>query len=74
MSWNLLPRGDHAHPLCAGRRRPQLLLDLLPDLLHCDLGLFDGSLGCVKPAEGVEHKVIIHIILTTHQTTRTTQR
>lgn len=56
MSWNLLIGGS-AHPLCAGCRRPQLFLDLLPDLLHCHLGLLDGSLGCVKSAGREEHKV-----------------
>ena len=52
--------GVCAHPLCAGLCRPQLLLDLLPNLLHRHLGLLDGSLGCVKPAGGGQHKVIIH--------------
>lgn len=37
------------HPLVAGRCRPQLLLNLLPDLLHRHLGLLDGSLCCVEP-------------------------
>lgn len=46
--------GDCAHPFCAGRCRPQLFLDLLPDLLHCHLGLLDGPLGCVKPARREE--------------------
>ena len=45
MSWNLQLMGVGAHPLCAGLCRPQLLLDLLPNLLHRHLGLLDGSLG-----------------------------
>lgn len=49
--------GDCAHPLCACRRCPELFLDLLPNLLHCHLGLLDGSLGGVKSAGGGEHKV-----------------
>lgn len=52
-----------AYPLCACCRSPELFLNLLPNLLHCHLGLLDGSLGSVKSTGGVEHKETHHIIV-----------
>ena len=48
-AWGGRGGSTETHPFCAGRGRPQLLLDLLPDLLHRHLGLLDGSLGRVEP-------------------------
>lgn len=60
---------DCTHPLRAGRRRPQLFLDLLSDLLHRHLGLLDGSLGRVEPGGGGD-KVTIQIIVCDHEDSR----
>lgn len=51
-----------AYPLCACCCSPELFLNLLSNLLHCHLGLLDGSLGSVKSTGGVEHKETHQII------------
>lgn len=66
MNWKMLLMGNCAHPLCARRRRPELFLNLLPNLLHCHLVLLDGSLGGVKSEGGGEHKVTVHTIVGNH--------
>lgn len=55
ISWKELLLGDCTYTLCAYCRRPELLLDFFTNLLHCRLGLLDGSLGGVKSAEAEEH-------------------
>lgn len=54
------------HPLCARCCSPELLLDLLPNLLHRHLVLLDGSLGRVESTGGALHKEAHHNILRTN--------
>lgn len=48
--------GDWTYPSRACGCSPELFFYLLSDFLHCDLGLLDGPLCCVKPAEVRKHK------------------
>lgn len=51
--------GDWTYPPRACGCSPELFLYLLSNFLHCNLGLFDGSLCRVKPAE--VRKSILHM-------------
>lgn len=44
-------KGEWTYPARACGCSPELFFYLLSNFLHCDLGLLDGSLCRVKPAE-----------------------
>lgn len=48
--------GDWTYPPRACGCSPELFFYLLSNCLHCDLGLLDGPLCCMKPAEVSKHK------------------